>query len=162
MPTFWQLSKKLKRKPKYYKNKRIALRGCPQKLCILKTNIREVTPRKPNSAKRKVAWVSTRRPRHLGGYDQFFAYLMGESKKTMSPDNPNPFQGLQRYSRVLVRGGRTKDTPGLKYKLMHSSNTKLSLKPLVYLRKKRSKYGVKKIRKENELKNLWKFKFKYY
>lgn len=76
MPTSIQLTKIFKRKPKYCKNFRIALGGAPQKMAKLCANVREMTPRKPNSAKRKIARLLVKIKRYV--YTRIFAYLAGE------------------------------------------------------------------------------------
>ena len=155
MATFWQLAK-YKRPVKFYKNRRPLLNKCPQKIVRLLRNVREVTPRKPNSAKRKVAWVRAKIT--FGIYRRAFAYLMGEHRKAGAG-------GIGQYLHiddlVWIRGGRTQDLPGLKYKIIHGAR---GFKPeaLTYRRKKRSKYVVKRIDKFLSLRHPYKYKFKYY
>lgn len=122
MTTLAQLLKN-KRKSKSYKNKRPDLQQCPQKkaTCLKVFNM---TPRKPNSALRKVAWVL------LSNYHRVHAYIPGMG------------HSLQKHSVVLVRGGRVKDLPGMKYTIIRG---KFDLQRLSARRKARSKYGGKKI-----------------
>ena len=112
-----------------YKNKRLALCKCPQKKAVV-LRVFEKTPRKPNSALRKVARVKLTSTKK-----DTWAYIPG-----MTPDG-QPFQRLVKFSQVLIRGGRTKDLPGLKYKIIHG---KLDLKPLVTRRTALSKFGLRK------------------
>jgi small subunit ribosomal protein S12 len=122
MTTLAQLLKN-KRKSKSYKNTRPDLQQCPQKkaTCLKVFNM---TPRKPNSALRKVAWVL------LSNYHRVHAYIPGMG------------HSLQKHSVVLVRGGRVKDLPGMKYTIIRG---KFDLQRLSARRKARSKYGGKKI-----------------
>lgn len=122
MPTINQLIKKTKRINKTKWNKTPALKGCPQKKAVC-VRVFTRTPRKPNSALRKVASV------RLNTKKKVFAYIPGIG------------HNLQEYSVVLMRGGRTKDLPGLKYKLIRG---KYDLKPVDKRRCSRSKYGVPK------------------
>lgn len=121
MPTIYQLINSKRKKKEVY-SKSPALKKSPQKKGVcLRVYIR--SPKKPNSAKRKVANVAlTTKFRIIG-------YIPGEGHT------------LQEHSVVLVRGGRVKDLPGVKYKLvggvMDFKNTKKR-------KQKRSKYGVKK------------------
>ena len=98
MPTINQLIKKPRTKKKQ-KTKVLALQKCPQKkgVCV---KILTKTPKKPNSAIRKLAKV------RLSNGKVIFAYIMGEGHQ------------LQEHSVVLIRGGRVPDVPGLKYKLI--------------------------------------------
>ncbi len=95
----------------------------PQKRGVC-TAVRTATPKKPNSALRKVARVK------LSTGIEVTAYIPGEG------------HNLQEHSVVLVRGGRVKDLPGMKYKCIRG---KYDLKPVFARRQARSKYGVKKI-----------------
>jgi small subunit ribosomal protein S12 len=174
MPTLWQLSKKFHRPTKFHKNYRKALRKNPQKAAHLAKNIIIVTPRKPNSARRKVAWVRIIYKKH-GRVDRkpvyFFAHLNGDSDRfekyftqlsAGGGAQAGNTQNLRKDSLVLIRGGRTKDLPGLKYKMMRSKReSKYTLKPLPYMKRKRSKYAAKKVHTRKGLRNLWKFNFKY-
>jgi len=124
MPTINQLCKE-KRKKKRKLNKTPALEGCPQKKGIcLKLILR--TPKKPNSALRKLAKLK------LTNNKVVMAYIPGEGHT------------LQSYSTVLIRGGRVKDLPGIKY---HIVRGKLDLLGLPERKTSRSKYGTKKVRK---------------
>lgn len=122
MSTIIQISKK----PRTFKKraqKVPALQKCPQKkgVCI---KLVTRTPKKPNSAIRKLALL------RLSNKKRIYGYIPGEGK-----------HGLQEHSVVLVRGGRVKDLPGVKYKLVRGVYDFEGLK----LRKKgRSKYGTKK------------------
>ena len=122
MPTFNQLSKNLRRKQRNEKTNFSALENCPQKKGIcLKVFIK--TPKKPNSALRKVVKVK------LTNLRQIIAYIPGEG------------HNLQDYSTVAVKGGRVKDLPGVKYRLIRGRFDLLGIK----LRQtSRSKYGSKK------------------
>lgn len=126
MPTINQLCKK-KRLSKKKINKTPALDMCPQKkgVCI-KIFIR--TPKKPNSALRKLARL------RLTNNKKINAYIPGEG------------HNLQEYSTVLIRGGRVPDLPGIKY---HIIRGKLDLTGLKNRKTSRSKYGTKKITKYN-------------
>ena len=124
MPTINQLCK-TKRLVKVQRNKVPALQSSPQKKGIcLKIFLR--TPKKPNSALRKLARLK------LTNGKRITAYIPGEGHK------------LQEYSTVLVRGGRVKDLPGIKYTLVRG---KLDLYGLKNRKTSRSKYGTKKLSK---------------
>lgn len=124
MPTYNQLCKK-KRKTKKKINKTPALNYCPQKKGIcLKLVIR--TPKKPNSALRKLAKL------RLTNNKKIYAYIPGEG------------HNLQEYSTVLIRGGRVKDLPGVKYHLVRG---KLDFLGLKNRKTSRSKYGTKDLRR---------------
>jgi small subunit ribosomal protein S12 len=98
MPTFQQLNKR-HRLPRKYKNKRLDLKRCPQKKATcLKVFV--ITPRKPNSALRKISRVM------LSNFSRVNAYIPGIG------------HNLQKHSVVLVRGGRVKDLPGMKYTIV--------------------------------------------
>jgi len=124
MPTINQLCKK-KRLLKKNINKTPALEKCPQKkgVCV-KIFIR--TPKKPNSALRKLARL------RLTNNKKINAYIPGEG------------HNLQEYSTVLIRGGRVPDLPGIKY---HIIRGKLDFSGLKNRKTSRSKYGTKKITK---------------
>lgn len=130
MPTLNQLFGK-SRKPRKYKDKRIALRQCPQRKAIVDKRF-TLTPRKPNSAIRKVARVKI--PYRRKGYATVTAYIPGI--RGVDKD-------LQKHSVVLVRGGRVKDLPGVKYTIICGV---YDMKPVYARRKSRSKYGVKRIK----------------
>jgi len=124
MPTYNQLYRN-KRKPKKKLNKTPALEGCPQKKGIcMKLVLR--TPRKPNSALRKLTRL------RLSNKRKVYAYIPGEG------------HNLQEYSTVLMRGGRVKDLPGIKYHLVRG---KLDFGGLKDRKTSRSKYGTKNLRK---------------
>lgn len=128
MLTFNQLYKKRRLKRKFI-NKTPALEKCPQKKGIcLKLVVR--TPKKPNSALRKLAKLK------LSNKKVVYAYIPGEG------------HNLQEYSTVLIRGGKVKDLPGVKYHLIRGKFDFIGLKNR---KTSRSKYGTKKITK---LKNL--------
>ena len=122
MPTINQLCNN-KRKKKIKQNKTPALTSCPQKkgLCI---KVFTRTPKKPNSAIRKLARL------RLSNNIKVNAYIPGEG------------HNLQDYSTVLIRGGRVKDLPGIKYHLVRG---KYDFSGLKSRKTSRSKYGTKKI-----------------
>lgn len=122
MATISQLIRKERDKKK--RSKRVpALQQCPQKKGVcLKLVIR--TPKKPNSAQRKLALI------RLSNRRRIYGYIPGEGKHS-----------LQEHSVVLVRGGRVKDLPGIKYKLVRGAYDFEGLKGR---KKGRSKYGTKK------------------
>ena len=121
MPTVNQLVKKPRvqqtRRPKHP-----ALLGCPQKrgVCL---QVKTMTPKKPNSAMRKVARV------RLSNGIEVTAYIPGEG------------HNLQEHSIVLVRGGRVKDLPGVRYKIVRGA---LDTQGVKSRKQGRSKYGAKK------------------
>jgi small subunit ribosomal protein S12 len=118
------LIKKIKNK-KNRKNKKLILNKCPQKKAVcLKIFI--VSPKKPNSANRKVTKV----------------VLTSNKKKTIC-HIPGIKHNLQRYSTILIRGGRVRDLPGVKYRAVRG---KLDLKKVYDRFKSRSKYGIPKIK----------------
>ncbi len=121
MPTINQLIR-YGRKPKKKKSKAPALEGNPQKkgVCI---RVYTTTPKKPNSALRKVAKV------RLSNGREVVAYIPGEG------------HNLQEHSVVLVRGGRVKDLPGVKY---HIIRGKYDAAGVEGRRNSRSLYGTKK------------------
>ena len=119
------ISNKLFKKAKGKKEKKpksVGLRGCPQKrgTCL---KIFICTPKKPNSARRKVVRV------RLSNKVRLTAYIPGQVHR------------LQEHSQVLVRGGRVPDLPGVKYRLVRN---KLDLEGLLDRKTSRSKYGTKK------------------
>lgn len=99
-----------------------ALRGCPQKKGVC-TRVYTTTPKKPNSALRKVARV------RLSNGVEVTAYIPGEG------------HNLQEHSMVLVRGGRVKDLPGVRYHVIRGA---LDSAGVTGRKKARSKYGSKK------------------
>ena len=121
MPTINQLIKK-PRKPLQKKKKSPALMNCPQRrgVCLL---VKTMTPKKPNSALRKVARVRLTNGREVN------AYIPGEG------------HNLQEHSMVLVRGGRVKDLPGVRYHIVRGTLDCLGVSSR---RRGRSKYGAKK------------------
>jgi small subunit ribosomal protein S12 len=121
MPTINQLVRS-GRKPKIFKSKVPALGRCPQKRGVC-TRVYTTTPKKPNSALRKVARV-----RLTNGYE-VTAYIGGEG------------HNLQEHSVVLIRGGRVKDLPGVRYHIVRGS---LDTAGVDGRRQGRSKYGTKK------------------
>lgn len=123
MPTFNQLYKN-KRKKKPPLNKTPALQKCPQKKGIC-TKLVLRTPKKPNSALRKLAKL------RLTNKKVIYAYIPGEG------------HNLKEYSTVIIRGGRVKDLPGIKY---HIVRGKLDFSGLSKRKTSRSKYGTKKIK----------------
>ena len=121
MPTVNQLCRKI-RNPKKKLEKSPALKKSPQKkgVCL---KVFTKTPKKPNSALRKVAKL------RLSTTAKITAYIPGEGHT------------LQEYSTVLMRGGRVKDLPGVKYHLVRGKFDFLGLKNR---KQARSKYGTKK------------------
>jgi small subunit ribosomal protein S12 len=121
MPTIQQLVRKA-RHPKTEKAKTPALKGSPQRRGVC-TRVYTTTPKKPNSALRKVCRVK------LSSGIEVTAYIPGEG------------HNLQEHSIVLVRGGRVKDLPGVRYKVIRGS---LDAAPVRDRKQARSRYGVKK------------------
>ena len=121
MPTIQQLVRK-GREDKAVKQKTPALRGSPQRRGVC-TRVYTTTPKKPNSALRKVARV------RISGGIEVTAYIPGEG------------HNLQEHSVVLVRGGRVKDLPGVRYKVVRGT---LDASGVSDRKKARSQYGVKK------------------
>lgn len=121
MPTISQLVR-MGRKKKRWKSKSPALAGNPVKRGVC-TRVYTTTPKKPNSALRKVAKV-----RLTGGYE-VIAYIPGIG------------HNLQEHSVVLVRGGRVKDLPGVKYHIVRGS---LDSTGVENRHQGRSRYGAKK------------------
>lgn len=125
MPTINQLSKGI-RKKKSQKLNSPGLKGCPQKRGVcLKLFVR--TPKKPNSARRKVCRL------RLSNSYRVTAYIPGQLHR------------LQEHSSALVRGGRVPDLPGVKYRLIRN---KYDLDSLAGRVTARSKYGTKKQKTE--------------
>ncbi len=126
MPTFTQLLRYNSRiKPKKY-NRKKALEKCPQKKGIC-TKIFITTPKKPNSAKRKVVKVT------LSNKIRVIAYIDGIG------------HSLQKHANVLIRGGRRRDLPGVRYRTIRGKFD-LNIEPLLKRKHARSKYGQKKIK----------------
>ena len=121
MPTIQQLIRKGRELIKA-KTASPALRSCPQKRGVC-TRVYTTTPKKPNSALRKVAKV-----RLTNGFE-VISYIGGEG------------HNLQEHSVVLVRGGRVKDLPGVRYHIVRDS---LDLQGVKDRKQSRSKYGAKK------------------
>ena len=121
MPTINQLIRK-GRKDKVKKTKVPHLEACPQRRGVC-TRVYTTTPKKPNSALRKVARV-----RLTSGYE-VTSYIGGEG------------HNLQEHSVVLVRGGRVKDLPGVRY---HTVRGALDTQGVSDRRQRRAKYGAKR------------------
>ena len=121
MPTIQQLVRK-GRSTKAEKTKTPALKGAPQRRGVC-TRVYTTTPKKPNSALRKVARV------RLTSGMEVTAYIPGEG------------HNLQEHSLVLVRGGRVKDLPGIRYKVIRAA---LDAAGVTDRRQGRSKYGAKR------------------
>jgi small subunit ribosomal protein S12 len=121
MPTVNQLIRKGRRTPPA-KNKVPALQACPQKRGVC-TRVYTTTPKKPNSALRKVARV------RLTNAHEVTSYIPGEG------------HNLQEHSVVLIRGGRVKDLPGVRYHIVRGA---LDTQGVKDRRQRRSKYGAKR------------------
>jgi small subunit ribosomal protein S12 len=121
VPTVNQLVRKGRSTPKA-KTKTRALAGAPQRRGVC-TRVATVTPKKPNSALRKVARV------RLTNGIEVTAYIPGEG------------HNLQEHSVVLVRGGRVRDLPGIRYKVIRAA---LDASGVADRRQGRSKYGAKR------------------
>ncbi len=121
MPTINQLIH-TERVPVIKRKKTPALQGCPQKRGVC-TRVYTTTPKKPNSALRKVARV------RLTNGIEVTAYIPGEG------------HNLQEHSVVLIRGGRVKDLPGVRYHIIRGT---LDASGVADRRKSRSKYGTKR------------------
>lgn len=124
MPTIQQLVRK-GRESKVFKTASPALDSCPQKRGVC-TRVYTTTPKKPNSALRKVAKV-----RLTNGFE-VIAYIPGEG------------HNLQEHSIVLIRGGRVKDLPGVRYHIVRGS---LDTAGVADRKQSRSKYGAKRPKK---------------
>jgi small subunit ribosomal protein S12 len=121
MPTINQLVRKPREMPRS-RNKVPAMRGAPQKRGVC-TRVYTTTPKKPNSALRKVARV-----RLTNGFE-VTSYIPGEG------------HNLQEHSVVMIRGGRVKDLPGVRYHIIRGS---LDTQGVQDRRQRRSKYGAKR------------------
>jgi small subunit ribosomal protein S12 len=121
MPTINQLIRK-PRAPQAPRNKVPALQECPQKRGVC-TRVYTTTPKKPNSALRKVARV------RLTNAFEVTSYIPGEG------------HNLQEHSVVLIRGGRVKDLPGVRYHIIRGT---LDTQGVNDRRQRRSKYGAKR------------------
>ncbi|CCJ34195.1 MULTISPECIES: 30S ribosomal protein S12 [Caloramator] len=124
MPTMNQLVRKGREKVQY-KSKSPALKGCPQKRGVC-TVVKTMTPKKPNSALRKIARV------RLTNGIEVTAYIPGEG------------HNLQEHSVVLIRGGRVKDLPGVRYHIIRGA---LDAAGVANRKQQRSKYGTKRPKK---------------
>jgi len=121
MPTFNQLVR-LGRVPERYRTSSPELQSCPQKRGVC-TRVYTTTPKKPNSALRKVARV------RLTNGIEVTSYIPGVG------------HNLQEHSIVLIRGGRVKDLPGVRY---HTIRGTLDAAGVANRKKSRSKYGAKR------------------
>ena len=121
MPTVHQLVKNGRERPRV-KTKSPALRGSPQRRGVC-TRVYTTTPKKPNSALRKVARV------RLTSGIEVTAYIPGIG------------HNLQEHSNVLVRGGRVKDLPGVRYKVVRGTMDTAGVRDR---KKARSRYGAKR------------------
>ena len=121
MPTINQLVRKA-RSSEVVKSKSPALQDCPQRRGVC-TRVYTTTPKKPNSALRKVAKV-----RLTNGFE-VISYIGGEG------------HNLQEHSVVLIRGGRVRDLPGVRYHVIRGTLDSIGVQER---RKGRSKYGSKK------------------
>ena len=121
MPTINQLINK-PRKPQLARNKVPAMEECPQKRWVC-TRVYTTTPKKPNSALRKVARV-----RLTNGFE-VTSYIPGEG------------HNLQEHSVVMIRGGRVKDLPGVRYHILRGV---LDTQGVKDRKQRRSKYGAKR------------------
>jgi small subunit ribosomal protein S12 len=131
MPTINQLVRK-GRRPARRRDKTPALRGCPQKRGVV-VRVFTVDPKKPNSAKRRVVRVKLTNGLEVTAYD------------------PGEGTNIQEHSSVLIRGGRVKDLPGVRYHVVRGAldskpadgPTSTAVDEKVYRSRSRSKYGVK-------------------
>ncbi len=121
MPTINQLIRKARTK-QGGRNKVPALQSCPQKRGVC-TRVYTTTPKKPNSALRKVARV------RLTNSFEVTSYIPGEG------------HNLQEHSVVMIRGGRVKDLPGVRYHIIRGT---LDTQGIAARRQRRSKYGAKR------------------
>jgi small subunit ribosomal protein S12 len=121
MPTIQQLIRKPRTRPAE-RNKVPAMEACPQKRGVC-TRVYTTTPKKPNSALRKVARV-----RLTNGFE-VTSYIPGEG------------HNLQEHSVVLIRGGRVKDLPGVRYHIVRGV---LDTQGVANRKQRRSKYGAKR------------------
>jgi small subunit ribosomal protein S12 len=121
MPTINQLVKKARKKPRKF-SKSPVLERCPQKrgVCL---QVKTMTPKKPNSALRKIARV------RLSNGKEVTVYIPGEG------------HSLQEHSIVLVRGGRVRDLPGVRYHVVRGALDTLGVSGR---KQSRSLYGAKK------------------
>ena len=121
MPTINQLVRKPRRKPRKF-SKAPVLERCPQKrgVCL---QVKTMTPKKPNSALRKITRV------RLSNGKEVTVYIPGEG------------HSLQEHSIVLVRGGRVRDLPGVRYHILRGV---LDTQGVKNRKQRRSKYGAKR------------------
>jgi small subunit ribosomal protein S12 len=121
MPTINQLVRRKRRQPRKF-SKSPVLDRCPQRrgVCL---QVKTMTPKKPNSALRKIARV------RLSNGKEVTVYIPGEG------------HSLQEHSIVLVRGGRVRDLPGVRYHVLRGTLDSLGVDGR---RQSRSKYGAKK------------------
>ena len=121
MPTINQLVRS-GRRPPHAKSKSPALVNCPQRrgVCLI---VKTMTPKKPNSALRKIARV------RLSNGKEVTVYIPGEG------------HSLQEHSIVLVRGGRVRDLPGVRYQVVRGALDTLGVQDR---KQSRSRYGAKK------------------
>ena len=121
MPTINQLVRRKRRKPRKF-SKSPVLDGCPQRrgVCL---QVKTMTPKKPNSALRKIARV------RLSNGKEVTVYIPGEG------------HSLQEHSIVLIRGGRVRDLPGVRYHVLRGTLDALGVEGR---KQSRSKYGAKK------------------
>ena len=124
MPTINQLVRK-GRQEELYKSNSPALDRCPQRRGVC-TRVYTTTPKKPNSALRQVAKV------RLSNQQEVIAYIPGEG------------HNLQEHSIVLIRGGRVKDLPGVRYHIVRGT---LDTQGVAKRQQGRSKYGAKRPKK---------------
>lgn len=124
MPTISQLVKKGREKVEY-KSMAPALKECPQKRGVC-TVVKTTTPKKPNSALRKIARVRLTNGIEVSGYI------------------PGIGHNLQEHSVVLIRGGRVKDLPGVRYHIIRGT---LDAAGVANRKQGRSKYGAKRPKK---------------
>ena len=124
MPTINQLVRKNRKIPRKF-SKSPVLEQCPQKrgVCL---NVRIMTPKKPNSAQRKITRV------RLSNSKEVTVYIPGEG------------HNLQEHSIVLVRGGRVRDLPGVRYKVVRGT---LDTQGVKNRKQARSRYGAKRDKK---------------
>ncbi|MBI4418594.1 MAG: 30S ribosomal protein S12 [Ignavibacteriales bacterium] len=126
MPTINQLVRRSRERVQW-KSKSPALDACPQKRGVC-TRVYTTTPKKPNSALRKVAKV------RLTNSEEVIAYIPGEG------------HNLQEHSLVMIRGGRVKDLPGVRYHIIRGT---LDTQGVQDRKQGRSKYGAKKPKPAN-------------
>ena len=104
------------------------MRACPQKKAVVRSLV-IIKPKKPNSAKRKIAKV-------------FVPSIKKRTRCGIPGSHKNKDRDLKKYSKVMIRGGRSRDIIGIRYKVILGL---LDAKPFFERKTARSKYGVKKI-----------------